>query len=446
MAEYRFSILEVRADLMEQSIFIEMTHDVDEDTLSAENIYLIDAATQVMAPVDIIADGSTVQLKLKNWAVPNQKYTLIVQPTIESIVGQKLKGALLKNIVFESKVVSTIKIVSPYNYKAYKKNINLSWREKTDGARENSFYIEISDDTNFFNVIYRTFIDHSYVVDANNDYLHKATIEPLEKYGQYYVRIRAQKENGEYGKWSDSVTFDYSETVKKKEKTEEIEQKPINNPSEENGGSKDDESNGNEHQSPEGNQTSDNATGLAGENEEQGNETQEGTDNNPQVDQQDPADAGRTGNSDGDNADNSGDNADPASDSGRHDIPASDQNAEENQPGNQETENKEEPEGKPVEESEEKPVEEPDEEPTEEDEEEHSAEEVSNETTEEENPTIEIEDKTGIEKKPIILSPNPVTLVYEEVMDYLPDKNFSIFFPDAIDISQATVEIVRRDI
>ena len=41
MAEYKFVVLDIRANLKEQSVFIDFSLDIDEDSISSDKIYLI---------------------------------------------------------------------------------------------------------------------------------------------------------------------------------------------------------------------------------------------------------------------------------------------------------------------------------------------------------------------------------------------------------------------
>lgn len=219
MAEYDFTALSVRASLKEQSIFVDFSLDIDEDTISAEKIYLLNQDTQSIAPIKIIVDGRTLQLKLLDWAVPNSKYTLIIESGIGSISEEVIDVSLLKDVTFESEVVSEITLINPYNYQIYRDTIKLVWNEVTAGSRVNSYYVEIADDVGFHNVVIKTFIDlNGDVSDKIDDvYKYKTSLAPLKEYGQYYIRLRAQDTNDAYGKWSDVITFDFLEPVKKSE-------------------------------------------------------------------------------------------------------------------------------------------------------------------------------------------------------------------------------------
>lgn len=219
MAEYNFVVLDVRASFKEQSVFVNFSLDLDEDTISTERIYLLNQETKSIAPIKTIVDGRTLQIKLLDWAVPNDRYTLIIESGVGSISDEVTDTSLLQDLIFESEVISEVSIINPYNYQIYRNTIDLCWQEISSGKRANSYYIEISDDTGFHHISRSTFINMESDTpnDADNDFRYKISLAPLKDYGQYYIRMRAQDDHDDYGKWSKVVTFDYLEPLPKKE-------------------------------------------------------------------------------------------------------------------------------------------------------------------------------------------------------------------------------------
>ena len=199
MAEYEFGIISIEPNLKEQSVFVQFNLDLDINTVNYENIYLMSLNTDLNANegafFDIIIQNDLLQLKLKNWAIPNNKYTLLIQPGISSVTGITLDSALIRNFVFETDVTSKIDILSPSMYeKVNGKSFTCSWKEQGDKLG-NNFYLEI-DTTNAFN-------NNPITTIVNNK--NSFTTNILEN-GQYYLRVRSQKDNM-YGYWSDTVTF-----------------------------------------------------------------------------------------------------------------------------------------------------------------------------------------------------------------------------------------------
>lgn len=367
MAEYNFVVLDVRASFKEQSVFVNFSLDLDEDTISTERIYLLNQETKSIAPIKTIVDGKILQIKLLDWAVPNNRYTLIIESGVGSISDEVTDTSLLMDVIFESEVVSEISIINPYNYQIYRDAIDLCWQEITTGKRTNSYYVEISDDTGFHHIVRNTLINMESSVPDNvdNDFRYKISLAPITDYGQYYIRVRAQDNQDNYGKWSNVVTFDYLEPLPKKED-------PITLPEK-------------EPSDNEANKTED----------EQVTPPLDSDNTKPEPDTPDKSDTDNEGTSE--QPDTSSDNNNNVNDN-KDDDKNKEDNASENIPD------------------------------------------------ESEGDTIVIEDLTETGKKPIILEDNDVVIQYEEMMDILPDKFFSIFYPIDIDISQAEFSIIRRDI
>lgn len=198
MAEYEFGIIGVEPSFKEQSVFIYFNLDLDPDTIDHKNIYLVYLDKKLNANkavnYNLITHGDFIQLKLDDWAVPNDEYTLLIQPGISSITGVNLDSALIRNFSFKTDVTSKIKILSPSNYQKISNNFTCKWKEIGD-TLENNFYLEI-DKNNLFNLNpIKTTISSK-----------KKFSTKIKENGQYYLRIRSIK-GDEYGYWSDIVTF-----------------------------------------------------------------------------------------------------------------------------------------------------------------------------------------------------------------------------------------------
>ena len=201
MAEYDFGVLEIESSLKEQSIFIKFSLDLDQDTVTYDNIYLMafDKKNNANRGVKyrIIVEEDVLQLKLEEWAVPNCKYTILIQPGITSVTNVTLEYAIIRNFIFKSDVTSTINILSPATFsKISDKTFTCTWEEIGDKI-ESNYYLEI-DKSNSFN------LDPLTTIVKNKE---SFTTNILED-GQYYLRIRAtDKNNYNYGYWSDIITF-----------------------------------------------------------------------------------------------------------------------------------------------------------------------------------------------------------------------------------------------
>lgn len=195
MSEYRFDVREISHSLKEQGVRIDFSLDLDEDTINLDNVILavLDKGAQRMVPFELLVDGGTLFLKLNEWAVPNQRYTLLIQPGIESITGDKLDHAVMRNFTFPSEVTSEVNIKSPGDFERVKE-AKFTW-EETGDKKIGSFYLEIAKDSAFYDIVLRANTgEPSYETE-------------LKENGQYFLRIRAQAGVDSYGHWSDKKTF-----------------------------------------------------------------------------------------------------------------------------------------------------------------------------------------------------------------------------------------------
>ena len=384
MAEYTFSVLTTRTSLKEQCIYIDFSLDLDEDTVNSGKIYLINDDSKKIEPLNAIVDGRTLQLKLLDWATPNSSYTLIIESGIKSIVDNELNESILKNIIFKSEVTSDINILSPYNYQVYRDKINISWNEIAPDSRVNNYYLEISDDTGFYNIITKTVLSLSDSTSESTDdtYLYKASITQPKEYKLYYIRMRAQNASEDYGNWSNVVTFEYAEPLPKAT-PEKIEDKKI---------------------IYMGEATLDTLPPLKKAYlnfvytiTEAFTTTSDFIKEGEKI--------------------TIGSNV-IVIETKSGDIKYNILTGAEEDNTDTETDTDESTDGSTD----------------------------SSETDSSDTPTIEIEDLTGTGKIPVVVANEDVEVTYDSILDILPDKYFSIYYPVNIDISNAEISIVRRDI
>lgn len=194
MAQSNFCVLSTNASLRNKCLYIEFSLDVDEDTINDTAFTLINQASRTIIPYKAEVDGKVVTLNLFEWLQPGDRYTLLVQGTIESIVGDPLTKTMMRTLTFESEVVSVVELTSPSNFEKISK-VYLSW-EETGDVLEKRYYIEIAKENAFYNLV------HSTIVTGQNE----ITLHDMED-GQYFARVRADRGGDNYGKWSETVTF-----------------------------------------------------------------------------------------------------------------------------------------------------------------------------------------------------------------------------------------------
>ena len=213
MARFNFCGSRIESSLKDQSIYIRCTADVDEESVTEDSVYLLhrseNSRSKTIAPIDIFVDGHVIQLKLKDWATPGEEYVLVVQNTICGIVDDptyKLETSILRNIKFDSEVTSEVNVISPVDFASVSSPIKISWKE-TGEQLEGSFYMEVATENAFYNIIRKVFISAEELEGAFNNGTYTLEYAQLEEPRQYYIRIRAQRQDGEYGRWSKVRTF-----------------------------------------------------------------------------------------------------------------------------------------------------------------------------------------------------------------------------------------------
>lgn len=196
MAEMNFVLLSIQTSLKQKSVFIECSLDIDEDTIDANSIIILDKTKSTIELYDSEVDGHLIQARLKNDPQPGDKYTILVQDTIKSIVGDKLEEAIFREIAFDSEVTSDVNILSPANFEKVHAT-KISWEEKGEHP-VNSFDVQVAKENVFYNIVTSSKVTGQTEVEF-----------PDLPDGQYYVRCRAAK-GDDYGRWSNVITFLYS--------------------------------------------------------------------------------------------------------------------------------------------------------------------------------------------------------------------------------------------
>lgn len=200
-----FDVLKISTSLIEKKVFIEFSLDVNEETVTLDTLVLAEKATSRIVNIKINVRRNVVELELADWPVPNTEYLIKVQKGIKSIVDDELPDSLQRNLIFNSEITSVVEVLSPADHEEINELL-ITWKETQVRSSEdlvNSYYLEISTDTAFYNIVKKTEVHDKESVKLSG----------LPS-GQYYLRIRAQK-NGQYGRWSDTATFVVKEENKK---------------------------------------------------------------------------------------------------------------------------------------------------------------------------------------------------------------------------------------
>ena len=220
MAEYSFYVRSVTASLQDQSVYIDCSMDIDSDTATPENIFVFTKKTHIALPFDVIIDKTRIQLKAKTWISPNEEYMIFIESGIKSITDDNLDASLARSIIFKSDVTSEIAILSPVNFEYISQELKIKFQE-TGKLLTSKYYLEVSTENAFYNIQYKTHL----ICNGENG-ITTCSLASLPD-GQYYMRVRAQKDetSGDYGKWSDVITFICSASTKETAGSTEQKQK-----------------------------------------------------------------------------------------------------------------------------------------------------------------------------------------------------------------------------
>lgn len=203
-----FGLLSVSTSLIERRVQLEFTLDVDPDSATLDALVFCVKDSGRIVPMDIAVSKRTITLHLREWPQTETEYLLRIQSgSIRSIVDDELPDSLLRTLTFKSEVLSTIDILTPAHHEELT-DLRVSWRENSvEESGEGlvfSYYLEIAEENAFYNIVRSTDVSEQQEIQLQG-------LKP----GQYYLRIRAQK-NKEYGRWSETVTF----VMKEKEAVE----------------------------------------------------------------------------------------------------------------------------------------------------------------------------------------------------------------------------------
>ena len=213
MAEFIFCVQAITPDLYNQCVDIRLSAEPDEDTVNEGNIFLMhtgDNNDKSIAPFDIEIDDRIIRLHLREWAVPNDRYVLIVQKGIKNLMGDmELETSILREVFFRSDVTSDVLILSPADYEEISGALNVKWEETARKLSDlvGSFYLEVARENAFYNVVCSTFISRT-AAKKDKKGIYSIPLKEIADPGQYFVRVRSErKKNGDYGKWSNVATF-----------------------------------------------------------------------------------------------------------------------------------------------------------------------------------------------------------------------------------------------
>lgn len=195
-----FLITTIRTDVRNKQIIIDATSDFDIDSINEKTVQLFERKSKKITEYSFEVKQKRLILTLLSWPIPNLEYVIKISDVL-NVIGDKVQQGVRKTIVFESSLCAITHIVFPaHGEEIDDLKIILQEEIPKDNVTEemstvNSYYIELSTDCNFHNIVKSILIQDRLCVDL-----------PELPPNEYFVRSRVQK-GDEYGLWSDTVGF-----------------------------------------------------------------------------------------------------------------------------------------------------------------------------------------------------------------------------------------------
>lgn len=206
----KFTATEIGVDAETKQIRIMFSNEVDPDSINSTTVYLNDI-NGVEFKTTYAVNSNEVLINLSEEIVPNEKYMLWITKDVSNMIGENLAVRVRKEIIFQTAIRSTVVIHKPYDFQEIEDELHLEFSERVaekDDPPCLSYLVQISEGHLFENIVIESMVEETDIKLAG-----------FKKNGQYYARVRAQKNAKDYGPWSKPVTV----IVKIPEKEEEIE-------------------------------------------------------------------------------------------------------------------------------------------------------------------------------------------------------------------------------
>lgn len=220
-----FSVLGAYADLALKQIVIETNFLVNPKSVTMDNILLYEVSddneTHKLTKFFSLSLDETkknIIIQFENYPKDNSKFYIIVKNLIDKL-DRELKYNYDRYITFSYNIKTKVKIDNPLDQSVLKDN-NVEFNIATSCEdKEIKYRIEISQDVAFFktdylildtnkknNAILSNDLDYNFIgYDIDSEKI-KALIT-FKTDGQYYIRVRAEKQEDIAGKWSDIISF-----------------------------------------------------------------------------------------------------------------------------------------------------------------------------------------------------------------------------------------------
>lgn len=195
----KFDVVEISAHLSERLILVNMTLDVDTDTVDTRTVSLATADDRQLLSYDLVVDKNNIRIELRDWPTPGRELQLFISDEIRSVSEVALEQPLRRTITFPQTVTNTVQITAPSDHERVDE-LCVTWLETAGVNSEptSSFYLEIATEAAFYNVVKATEVFGRTSV----------TLTDVPEGYQYFVRVRCQS-SSIYGIWSQAVSFLY---------------------------------------------------------------------------------------------------------------------------------------------------------------------------------------------------------------------------------------------
>ncbi len=195
----KFAVSDIIPDESNNCVRVVFSLDVDDETVNDCSIFLTDnahTADSAIAETERDVNGKTVTLSVREFKV-NTTYEVHVTKDIHSVVGTALDHGYKKCFVINSPVDSMVEITSPVDYEEVSSfNLKVSELPGKSGRLTSIYRVQIATDVTFLDIeleqVFRDRQDISFRLKPNS---------------QYFLRVRAENNEGDIGNWSEHRTF-----------------------------------------------------------------------------------------------------------------------------------------------------------------------------------------------------------------------------------------------
>lgn len=215
----QFSVIEVTTDLKTKTIIIATNFKVDPATVNLNTVSLYDysAGNGQLTDYTLHVDGKNICIILRDYPGPGTKYYLKITDIYDAL-NRKINYAYNDYIVFENEVLTRTEVLSPGFREVFSQSTIDIKIKITDPLDEGKYRIQISTDNVYFKILTTIICSATsseivssdnvvQVVDDNSNSGELNFKANIDYNGQLYIRARAEREDNEVGRWSETSSF-----------------------------------------------------------------------------------------------------------------------------------------------------------------------------------------------------------------------------------------------